>query len=187
MPLITRREACLSLAAAGTVIAVTGPRKSAAETGFADLAAFRKLSPPPVATEAAWDLFPPEGKPRPQSLASLRGRIAVLNIWATWCPPCVREMPSLARFAQAATDIAVLPVSIDRTPEPVRAFLAGGGNAGLPVLMDSGGATRSALGVNAVPVSFLVDASGVVRFRLDAPLDWAAPGIADRIRAMLRA
>ena len=76
-------------------------------------------------------------------LSEFRGRGMVVNLWATWCAPCVAEMPSLAALSKALApaDIAVLPLSSDRGGAPaVKAWFEAHGIAALPVLIDPKGA-----------------------------------------------
>jgi len=79
---------------------------------------------PSAATDALWGHHFEQPNGRALALSSLRGRPLVINFWATWCPPCVKEMPELDRFHQAyaARGWQVLGLAVDR-PEPVREFL----------------------------------------------------------------
>ncbi len=157
---------------------------------LADLAAIRKLTPPvAVPGTLAWREFAADGSGgTPRTIADERGHAVLLNVWATWCGPCVTEMPALAELARrgAAAGIVVRPVSIDFGGAPaVHAFYARAGIAGLPILVDAGGSVRSGFGVAAVPVSFLIDAKGMLRARLDAAADWTRPDAVSRLRALL--
>ena len=101
----------------------------------------------------------------PVALAGFRGRGVVLNFWATWCPPCVKEMPSLdrARAALGGKGIDVLAVSNDRGgAEIVRAFYRETGVAHLPVLTDSAMKAARRFGVQGLPTTGLIDARGRV-------------------------
>ena len=109
----------------------------------------------------------------------------VVNLWATWCAPCVAEMPALAALARALApaDIAVMPLSSDRGgADAVRGFYAQHGVSGLPVLLDPKGAVLRAWGVQGIPVTVLIDREGRERARLEGAADWAAPA-ADRAGA----
>ncbi|TPW17803.1 MAG: alkyl hydroperoxide reductase/thiol specific antioxidant/Mal allergen [Halothiobacillaceae bacterium] len=93
-----------------------------------------------------------------------RGKVVVLNIWATWCAPCRRELPSLSRLAELLDDekFAVLGVSIDDDPLLVREYLQDKA-IGLPVYMADGGASiLQALGAVALPYTFVVAGDGRV-------------------------
>lgn len=139
--------------------------------------------------DAAWNEFGVAGAPPiRRGFADYRGRAVLLNVWATWCGPCIGEMPSLAAFAKAAraAGIVVLPVSIDRNgADAVRPFFARSRIEGLPVLADADGSTRRAFSIGAVPVTFLVAADGTVRGRLDSGADWSRPDALPRLRVLL--
>lgn len=171
-------------------------RKSRADTDaeappLADLAGIRKLTPPvAVPGTLAWNAFAADGTGDGtlRTIASERGHAVLLNVWATWCGPCVTEMPALATLARrgAAAGIVVRPVSIDFGGAPaVHAFYARAGITGLPILVDAGSSVRTAFGVAAVPVSFLIDANGMLRARLDAAADWTRPDAVARLLALL--
>ena len=105
------------------------------------------------------------------------GRGVVLNLWATWCAPCVAEMPSLAVLARqgAAAGLVVLPLSSDRGGAAVvERFYRAHGIVGLPVLLDPNGAATEALGARGLPTTLLIDRQGRERARLEGAADWAA-------------
>lgn len=186
------RRAALSLGA--FLLAGGRARKSRADDAprLADLAAIRPLVPPvAVPGTIAWTAYPPDGAACGvrRTIADERGHAVLVNVWATWCGPCVTEMPALAELARrgAAAGIAVRPVSIDfGGAAAVQAFYARAGITGLPVLVDAGGSVRAGFGVAAVPVSFLIDAAGMLRARVDAAADWARPDAVPRLQALLR-
>lgn len=177
MRLITRRAA---LAVGGT-LAVTGvPGKPHAET-LPSFARKLTLTDPPAQ--------PPEttfydAEDDPHTLAAFKGRGMVINFWATWCAPCVAEMPALAELARALAphDVAVLPLSSDRGGAPtVRGWLEGRGLQALPVLLDPKGTMARAWGVRGLPTTVIIDRQGRDRARLEGAVDWAAPDVAKRI------
>ena len=107
-------------------------------------------------------------------LADFRGKKTVLiNFWATWCPPCREEMPTLERLAQARQEaIQVLGVNLDTVnPDKVRAFVRELGIR-FPILLDPDLGVGKAYRVRGLPTSFVVDRDGVVRFREVGYRDW---------------
>lgn len=117
-----------------------------------------------------------------KSLADFPGQGLVINLWATWCPPCVAEMPALDRLARhlAAERIAVLPLSSDRGGRAVvEAFYQRVGLTGLGIWLDPRGAAARAMGVRALPTTIIVDRQGQERARLEGDAAWdAAPFVA---------
>jgi peroxiredoxin len=110
-------------------------------------------------------------------ISDFRGHGMVLNLWATWCRPCVAEMPSLSRLSTrlAPDDIAVLAVSTDHGGAPVvQRFFAQHNIASLPVLLDSGGEIGAALGVRGIPTTLVIDREGRERGRLEGAADWSS-------------
>ncbi|MFT8422141.1 MAG: TlpA disulfide reductase family protein [Gluconacetobacter sp.] len=121
-------------------------------------------------------------------LADWRGRIVVLNLWATWCQPCVAEMPALAALARQvapAGDIAVRPVSIDHGGgDLVRRFYRTHGIAGLPVLCDPHMQIPTALREDGVPVTLVIDRAGREVARVVGPVRWDPPSTPERVRGL---
>lgn len=162
------------LAAGGTLAATLVSRKpNAAE--LRPLSEALKLVDPPVKTPQI-TFVAADGSPH--QLSDFEGRGMVVNLWATWCAPCVAELPALAELARrlAPRDIAVLPLSSDRGgAAAVRAFFESHGITGLPILMDPKGAAAEALRVPGIPVTVLIDPKGMERARLEGPADWSTP------------
>ena len=112
----------------------------------------------------------------------------VLNLWATWCPPCVAEMPALDRLQGAVMSdgIAVLPLSSDRGGNAqVQSFYAARGITRLGVWLDPRGAAGRALGVRGLPTTVLIDPRGRERARLEGAAEWDAPEMVDAIRRLI--
>lgn len=101
------------------------------------------------------------------------GRPVVLNLWATWCPPCVREMPTLAAAQAAERDFAFVFVDQGESDAAVRRFLAQQGLALDNVLLDPGGALARAVGTRAMPTTLFYDAQGRLRDTHLGPLSEA--------------
>ena len=105
------------------------------------------------------------------SSASLAGRPAVINVWASWCAPCVTEHPLLLDLARDhAGDLQLVGVVYQDTEGAARAFLDRHGHGGWPDLADATGRIALDLGVTGPPETFFVDAQGVVRYRHVGPL-----------------
>jgi thiol-disulfide isomerase/thioredoxin len=108
-------------------------------------------------------------------LASLRGKVVLVNFWATWCLPCLQEMPSLEKFARTY-DVEVLAVSVDDGWEPVDKFL--GKNTSFRVALDLGAKVSQIYGTTQFPESYLVDRGGKARLKFIGPRNWADPSFA---------
>jgi thiol-disulfide isomerase/thioredoxin len=117
---------------------------------------------------------------RRRSLADFRGKVVLLNIWATWCPPCRREMPSLDRLQSTlgGPDFEVAALSIDRAGiDVVRKFYAEVGIRNLAVYIDTSGKAPRELGTVGVPSTLLIDREGRELGRLAGPAEWDASEI----------
>ncbi len=107
-------------------------------------------------------------------LASFRGTPVLVNLWASWCAPCVRELPTLDRLAAARDgELAVIAVSQDTGPQSsVEAFLEAHNIVNLGAFQDSEMGLTSALGVQVMPTTLLYDAAGREVWRFTGDLDW---------------
>ena len=121
---------------------------------------------------------------RTVSLPNFGGKLLVLNFWATWCPPCVQETPSLSQFAAAyaGKGVVVLGVSVDRDEKTYRAFL----QKFSPVFLT---ARESKLheeyGTFMYPETYIIDAKGKVIRKLAEPADWMDPKMTRLIDSLL--
>lgn len=115
---------------------------------------------------------------RPRALADFRGKVVVLNVWATWCLPCRKEMPTLDRLQAAlgGRGFEVVALSIDRQgAEAVKGFYSEVGVRHLSVRIDTTGKALSALAVVGLPMTILIDAEGRELGRLMGPAEWDGP------------
>ena len=139
--------------------------------------ACRALAPDPLSPKLrglAPDFELPDAAGKRWSLAALRGRPVLVSFWATWCPPCVEEMPSLQDLAVRLGDRAtILAVSVDENWEAIRKFFPSG--TPLTVLLDPSRAAPGRFGTSQFPESFLVDPSGHVRHAFINQRDWSVP------------
>jgi peroxiredoxin len=120
-------------------------------------------------------------------LAAYRGRVVLLNFWATWCPPCVAEMPSLERLHRALgpEGLAVVTVSADDDVAGLRDFVKRNGIT-LPVLLDPDGRVAGrAYGTTAYPETFVLDGSGILLQHYVGPARWDAPEALAHFRNLL--
>jgi len=123
----------------------------------------------------------------PVDLASLRGNVVVINFWATWCPPCRREMPSLERMHQeiGAQGVSVLAVNVGEDFETVFGFLgAVDPSPTFPVLFDRDGAALQRWGVRGLPTTFIVDAAGRVVARAVGGREFDHPELTRRLSSL---
>jgi peroxiredoxin len=147
---------------------------------------------------AAGRLVPGDGSPAPAlalrdvegaavDLDAFRGRTVLVNFWATWCAPCVVEMPSIARLRDAlrAEGFEVLAVNVQENAARIRPFVA---RLGLefPVLRDHDGSVRRAWDVTVFPSTFVIDPAGRVALVAVGEIDWSAPDVVARVRAVMR-
>ena len=125
---------------------------------------------------------------RSHRLQDYRGKVVLVNFWATWCAPCVEEMPSMERLrrALAARPFAVLAVNLGESPEAIAAFLARV-PVGFAVLRDADGTAARAWGARYLPASYLVDGEGRVRYAVTGALDWSGAHARARIEELLDA
>jgi cytochrome c biogenesis protein CcmG/thiol:disulfide interchange protein DsbE len=120
---------------------------------------------------------------QPFDSQSLAGRPAIVNVWASWCAPCVTEHPLLLDLAREhAADLQMVGVVYQDTPDAARAFLDRQGHGGWPDVTDEAGSIAIELGVTGPPETFFVDADGVVRHRHIGPL--TAQVLAEQLSAL---
>ncbi len=96
-------------------------------------------------------------------LSSYRGKVVIVNFWATWCPPCREELPALQRVAASEPDVVVLEVDLMEPGDKARSFLDSLGLDRLQPVLDSDGKTTLRYGVLSLPSTFFVDKDGVIR------------------------
>jgi thiol-disulfide isomerase/thioredoxin len=117
-------------------------------------------------------------------LAQLRGRLVVVNFWATWCPPCRREMPSLERLRQklAARGLTVLAVDVGEDADTVFAFSGQLEPApDFPILLDRDSAAMQRWQVRGLPTTFVVDPDGRVIYRAVGGREFDHDAVVDRL------
>jgi thiol-disulfide isomerase/thioredoxin len=131
-----------------------------------------------------------DGKGTPTSLAAFRGKVVLLNVWATWCPPCRKEMPTLDRLQAAlgGPGFAVVALSIDQgDTSTVQAFFAQTGITRLHPYVDTFGEATGSLGAGGIPLTLLIDRDGREIGRKLGPAEWDHPQMVELIRGYLSA
>jgi thiol-disulfide isomerase/thioredoxin len=112
------------------------------------------------------------------TLSSLKGSVVLVNFWATWCPPCKEEIPSMIKLNQAMAGKAfrMLAISIDEGgKEAIDNFFKG--NKDLPVYLDTDAKAAQTYGTTGVPETFIVDKQGVIQKKIVGGMDWSAPEV----------
>lgn len=131
-----------------------------------------------------------DGDGKTKSLADWRGKIVLLNIWATWCVPCREEMPALDKLETklGGKDFEVVAVNIDKGgPEKPAAFLKETGATKLALYTDPSGKLFSKLKAVGMPTTLVIDRNGKEIGRLVGPADWASPEAIALIEAAIAA
>jgi peroxiredoxin len=111
------------------------------------------------------------------SLSDFRGKVVMVHFWATWCPPCVEELPILARLYPqlSGNDFEMLAVSVDEGgADAVTSFMRQN-NLKVPVLLDSHRSVAGLYGTYKFPETYIVDRRGVVRYKVIGPRNWLDP------------
>jgi len=116
-------------------------------------------------------------------LASYRGRLVVLNFWATWCKPCIAELPSLMEMQKQLPQVQVIAISVDEDPSAYRQFLV---DNKITLLTANDPAHRSSdlFGTYRWPETYVIDRSGVIRRKFIGPQDWTSPEILSYLRRL---
>lgn len=176
---------CLILAA---IVSISRPLASA-EGGKCPrpdeaLGNFNFILPPWAVTEQAF--FDATGTPI--TLADFKGRAVVLNFWATWCAPCVREMPQLDRLKKilAKDKIEVMAISLDRAGAPiVKKFYDLNGLRNLDIFIDRGNKVFMDSKILGLPTTLLIDKKGMEIARVLGVAEWDSPKVVGFLRQCL--
>ena len=174
--------AVIAASAVGIYLAAGG-RGASPETGPRTVVGWAG-APQPVADIRFQDA---DGKPR--ALSDFRGKVVLLNVWATWCAPCRKEMPALDQLQQklGGPEFEVVALSIDNGgAAAVRRFYDEIGIRALAIYVDPTTEAPGKLRTVGIPTTLLLDREGRERWRKSGPAEWDSPEIIESLRAKLR-
>ena len=111
------------------------------------------------------------------SLSALRGKVVMVNFWATWCPPCRAEMPSMEKLnnAMAGEDFVMLAINTEANGRSAVAEFLQDSPHSFPILYDEQGVVQKLYGVYKFPESFIITKSGIIDDKVIGAIDWAHP------------
>jgi len=121
------------------------------------------------------------------ALSSYRGKVVILNFWATWCPPCRVEMPSMETLYQRfnAQGLEILAVDIGESASTVQQFIRRAGYT-FPVMLDSANRVSSVYGIEAIPTTYIIDREGKIIGRVVGSIMWDNQRVIAAIDALLK-
>ena len=120
-------------------------------------------------------------------LTQEKGRLIIVHFWATWCPPCVEEIPALSKFwdrYRGRSDIVLYAISVDKDWKTIDEFTKKNPND-LPVYLDPTAATAQRFGTTQYPETYIVNKAGRVIYRVQAGIEWNDQSLQQRIQQML--
>jgi cytochrome c biogenesis protein CcmG/thiol:disulfide interchange protein DsbE len=109
-------------------------------------------------------------------LANYRGQVVLVNFWATWCQPCVMELPSLLDLHHDMPNLAILAVSVDEDPDAYSHFVARR-HVDLITVRDPGETAAKLFRTEQWPETYVIDRKGIIRRKFVGPQDWSSPEI----------
>jgi cytochrome c biogenesis protein CcmG/thiol:disulfide interchange protein DsbE len=116
------------------------------------------------------------------SLDRYRGKTVVLNFWASWCPPCLEEFPSLMQLQQQVPGVVVLAVSFDTDADAYRQYVADNHLNDMVIALDLSQKSNLAYGTTRPPETYIIDARGQIRRKFIGAQDWTSPEIENYLR-----
>ncbi len=120
-------------------------------------------------------------------LAKQKGKIFIVHFWATWCPPCVEEIPALSRFwdkYRTREDVELYAISVDKDWKTIDDFMAKNPST-IPLFHDPGAATAKRFGTTQYPETYIVNDKGRVLFRVQGAVDWSNADVRARIEQLI--
>ena len=116
-------------------------------------------------------------------LSKLRGRIVVLNLWATWCAPCIEELPSLLEMQRRLPQVTVVAISRDEDPDTYQRFLAKH-HVDLLTVRDPSLKVNTTYGTVQIPETYVIDRQGILRRKFVSAQNWTSPEILDYLNKL---
>jgi len=144
---------------------------------------------PIAAKPSAPDFTLPRYEGGPVTLSNLHGKVVVLNFWATWCPPCREEMPSMQTLWESlqGEDFELIAVNVGEDEDLVFAFRNEiSKSLGFPILLDNNSEAAGRYPIRGLPTTYILDKQGRIVYQAIGGRDWSAPGILKTIRDLLR-
>jgi len=113
------------------------------------------------------------------------GKVVFINFWATWCAPCLTELPTLQTFGDISDPerISVITVNVRELKQPVQRFI-NATSLDLPVVMDSKGEIAKSFGVRIFPTTIIIDPMGTAKWRIEGDVDWTSPQVNSWVQAL---
>ena len=121
------------------------------------------------------------------TLKNFKGRVVFLNFWATWCPPCRREMPSMERLYKQLKDrgLVILAVDMQESEKLVKAFISEF-SLSFPALLDLNGDISSLYGIRGLPTTYIIDREGMIIGKAVGPIDWSSQESIQLFQSLLK-
>ena len=116
-------------------------------------------------------------------LANYRGKVVLLNFWASWCGPCIQETPALVELHHERPDLAILAVSIDEDPDAYRRFLTRF-HVDLTTVRDPNQTVAKMYGTDGWPETYIIDRTGVIRRKVVGDPDWSNPEMREFLQGL---
>jgi peroxiredoxin len=141
----------------------------------------------PAVGQPAPDFALPDLEGRIFRLSEQRGKVVLINFWASWCPPCVEEMPSLLKLHQEleGQGLEVVAVSVDDTLDIIKEFKQEHGLS-FTILHDEGAKVSHQYQTFMYPESYVVDVEGILKWKVVGPRDWLAPNVMVNVVALAK-
>lgn len=121
-------------------------------------------------------------------LSDLKGKVVLLNFWATWCPPCREEIPSMMKLnsLMAGKPFQMVAISVDEGGKTAVESFFNDSGLSLPTYLDASGASVKSYGITGVPESFIVDKQGVIVKKIIGGVTWDSPEVVSFLEGLMK-